>query len=410
MTINIDHQPIRGGCPIDHTAFSKQKTATRAPQATPAIERVNKGTWHVRGYAEGRAVLRHADTHQAGFRAELLDKMPQTMERPILYQEGPKHHEQRRQTARFFTPRFTSENYRALMENLSDQVIARLHSQGQADLSMLSLALAVNVAARVIGLTNSVMPGMARRIDAFFTESKPTRPRSPGAVLHFLRSQRRMMAFFLLDVRPAIAARRREPREDLISHLISRGYSDMNILTECITYGAAGMVTTREFISVAAWHFLEQPRLRQQFLAANEAERQNMLQEILRIEPVIGQVLRRATADLLIESEHGVVTIPAGDLVIVDVYDTNSDPALVGAEPQAICPARKLSDPKAGPAVLSFGDGHHRCPGAYVALQESDIFLSRLLAIDSLRIVRSPTMAHNSVARGYELRDFVVAV
>lgn len=76
MTINIDHQPIRGGCPIDHTAFSKQKTATRAPQATPAIERVNKGTWHVRGYAEGRAVLRHADTRQAGFRAELLDKMP----------------------------------------------------------------------------------------------------------------------------------------------------------------------------------------------------------------------------------------------------------------------------------------------------------------------------------------------
>lgn len=58
-----------------------------------------------------------------------------------------------------------------------------------------------------------------------------------------------MMAFFLLDVRPAIAARRREPREDLISHLISRGYSDMNILTECITYGAAGMVTTREFIT-----------------------------------------------------------------------------------------------------------------------------------------------------------------
>lgn len=99
------------------------------------------------------------------------------MERLILYQEGPKHHEQRRQTARFFTPRFTSENYRALMENLSDQVIARLHSQGQADLSMLSLALAVNVAARVIGLTNSVMPGMARRIDAFFTESKPAHAR-----------------------------------------------------------------------------------------------------------------------------------------------------------------------------------------------------------------------------------------
>ena len=32
--------------------------------------------------------------------------------------------------------------------------------------------------------------------------------------------------------------------------------------------------------------------------------------------------------------------------------------------------------------LLSFGDGHHRCPGGPLAILESDIFLHRLLAHD----------------------------
>jgi cytochrome P450 len=90
-------------------------------------------------------------------------------------------------------------------------------------------------------------------------------------------------SLLFLDVQPAIKARRRQLQEDVISHLISQGYNDTEILTECVTYAAAGMVTTREFISVAAWQLLEQPALRTRYLAAPLAiqETDVLLQRLL---------------------------------------------------------------------------------------------------------------------------------
>jgi len=44
--------------------------------------------------------------------------------------------------------------------------------------------------------------------------------------------------FFYRDVRPAIKARRTEKKDDVISHLISEGYSNPAILIECMTYAS----------------------------------------------------------------------------------------------------------------------------------------------------------------------------
>lgn len=198
--------------------------------------------------------------------------------------------------------------------------------------------------------------------------------------------------------------------QDVISHLLERGANNLSILTECVTYGAAGMVTTREFIGVATWHFLEQPELRRRFLAAPEEERRAMLHEILRLEPIVGHIYRRVTEDIAFESEGRQITIPAGERVDIHVYGTNDDERAVGSSPGTICPARELRDERVALPIMSFGDGHHRCAGAHVAIQESEIFLSRLLAIDSLRIVRPPHVGYDATVAGYELRNFVVSV
>lgn len=173
------------------------------------------------------------------------------MRAPILYQEGKPHHEQRRQTARFFTPKTVGEKYRRLMEAFADRLVGEVERQKYVDLSALSMKLAVRVAAEVIGLTNSRLPGMDRRLNAFFEGDTTESVRSPRALLNFARTNARIASFFYLDVRLAIVARRKEPREDVISHLLEQGYRDAEILTECITYAAAGMATTREFISIA---------------------------------------------------------------------------------------------------------------------------------------------------------------
>lgn len=409
-TVTPTPEPSVGAdrCPVDHTALSRQKTARVQEPVGRPIERDAQGVWHVRGYAEGQAILRGGDTKQAGFKAELIERTPQTMRAPILYQEGQPHQLQRKQTARFFTPRAVGENYRQLMTDLSDRLVAELKQSRRADLSRLSMRMAVQVAAQVVGLTSSIAPGMDRRLNAFFG-AMPER-RGLRALDTLLRTQWRLLAFFLLDVRPAIRARRRAPREDVISHLIQQGYRDAEILTECVTYGAAGMVTTREFIAVAAWHMLEQSALRARFLQAGADEREAILHEILRVEPVVGHLYRRAVADVSIESDGGTITIPAGDLIDLHIYAANADETVVGAQPLAICPGRALQAERAAPAMLSFGDGHHRCPGAYLAIQETDIFLQRLLALDGLRIEHGPALSWSDLTAGYDLRDFWITL
>ncbi|WIG59753.1 MAG: Cytochrome P450 [Ktedonobacterales bacterium] len=399
-----------GRCPIDHHPYAVQKTARTSEPVGVPILRDAEGVWHVRGHEEARAILRSPDTKQSGFKAELIERLPRAMNLPILYQEGKPHQQQRKQTARFFTPKAVSANYRRLMETLSDQFVADLQSARRADLSRLSLALAVRVAAEIIGLTNSRRPGMEKRLAVFFAMEPGDLSWRPSALLRYLRGQTQIAAFYLLDVRPAIKARRRQPREDVISHLIAQGYRDSEILTECVTYGAAGMITTREFISVATWHLLEQPALRARYLVAPEAERHAMLEEILRLEPVVGHLYRRATADLQIESNGGQVTIAEGDLIDVHIYAVNADEAVVGEQPLALCPGRELHADRVAPSVMGFGDGQHRCPGSYVAIQETDIFLRLLLALDGLRIECAPTLSWNELVTGYELRDFMLAL
>lgn len=398
------------GCPVDHTAYSRQKTA-RVPERPGApIERDAAGTWHVRDFETARAILRGTDTAQAGFKAEMIESIPGTTNVPILYQEGKVHQQQRRQTARFFTPKTVSGDYRQLMERAADELIATLRRNGGADLSDLSRALAVRVASAVVGLTNSRLPGLDRRLDAFFDDSFGGDERGPRARARQLRMRLRMVAFYFLDVQPAIQARRRTPREDVISHLLTLNYNDAEILTECVTYAAAGMVTTREFISVAAWHLLEQPELRARYLAAEEDARQRMLHEILRLEPVVGHLYRRATADIALASQGEAVTIPRGDLLDLHIYAVNTEEAITGPHPFQICPARELRDERVAPAVMGFGDGHHRCPGSSIAMQETDIFLRRLLALDGLRMERPPAVRWNELVTGYELRDFRLAL
>ena len=413
QTLTIKQTPA-SSCPVNLHHNSQQRTTPVIEPTDCPVEQDAFGVWHVRGYAEVQAVLRSENVRQAGFQAEMMNKLPSYMNPPILFLEGKAHHEQRRQTARFFTPRTTDAQYRQMMQAYAEEIVAEFQRRKRADLSQLSLKMAVRVAAQVVGLTNSRLPGMHGRIDRFLSRnySQAGFTWSLAQIKSFVGTQIDLARFFLLDVHPAIQSRRRAPQEDVISHLLASGYSNTEILTECITYGAAGMVTTREFISVALWHILENPEYRQLMLGADEPTRYTFLHELLRLEPVVGRLYRRATADLSIESNGQQMVIPAGALIDLHVYAANSDETIVGERPLQICPGRKMAErqPKVPEFVLSFGDGAHRCPGAYVAIQETDIFLRRLLNLKGLRLAQPPTVSYNDTVKGYELRNFIISL
>ncbi|KQS02367.1 cytochrome [Sphingomonas sp. Leaf357] len=349
-------------------------------------------------FAEARRILRDPTARQAGFLADLVTRFG-TMRAPVLYLSGAAHRRQRSATARFFAPRIVTAEYRALMEQTTDLLVDRLVRDGRADLDTLSLELAVTVAAEIVGLTDSDPAGMATRLERL-AGGMQDQTSWPARLMGYLRGQARAMNVFYRDVKPAIRARRRAPREDVVSHLLAEGYNDRQILTECLTYGAAGMITTREFITMAGWHLLDRDDLRQRFLSTDEPGRIALLEEILRLEPVVGMLYRRLGAD---EAARG-----KGEVIGIDIRASNADEAVVGRCPHAIDPDRAIAG-KVGGAGMAFGDGEHRCPGAQVALQESAIFLDRLLRVPNLRLERAPDIGWNALIAGYELRGATLA-
>jgi cytochrome P450 len=388
-----------GACPFHHGGDDRKSAS--ASEAGGTVAR----NIRTRSFAEARTILRSDKEHQAGFLAEQVNRIGSATRQPILYLEGEAHRVQRSATARFFTPRVVTTRYRELMIRLSDNLVERFRRDKRAHLDQLSLELAVEVASHIVGLTDSDPAGLTKRLDVFFTGDFD-RPRNKlKAFGWFLRSQYRVLSFYFRDVAPAIRARKKQRQDDVISHLIDEGYNGREILTECLVYGAAGMATTREFIVMAAWHMLEREELKASFLAADEGGKLALLEELLRLEPVVGYIYRRMESGL--PDEAGLEGVDAGAAVAVDVRAANTDADAFGERPCEVVPGRKVSA-KYGGAGLSFGDGEHRCPGAQVALLETCLFLERLMQVPGLRLARPPSLTWNRLVTGYELRNAVI--
>ena len=117
-----------------------------------------------------------------------------------------------------------------------------------------------------------------------------------------------------------------------------------------------------------------------------------------------GVVLRRLDRHLWAAVRDGYTfgTIEQGSRYVA----IDADAEVLGEQPLRVGVPRDL--PRGVPdAVMSFGDGNHRCPGNAVALLESDVFLTRLLACD-LVVVSPPELTWNSLIESYELRGFLV--
>lgn len=393
---------IPSGCPM-----TGRRTQLAGEPDGPMVEYTGGGKWIIRSYEVGRDILRRQhSTRQGSFGAADADFVS-VVKLPLLFQEGEQHRKLRLATAQFFTPKKIRTEYAPVIDESCASIVATA-SDGQVhDVSDLSLELATVVAAQVLGMTESPVKRTARNIERL------TEPRGFGGgpvkkALGAADNSLRTAVFYWQDVFPAIRERRRSPQHDLISHLLSQGYKNRDVLTECIMYGGAGVVTTREFICVAVWHFLTNDQACQDYLKSDAKQRLRMLEEILRLEPVVGIVGRIATEDVEITHDGETFKIPAGDHIDIQVRRANADPAAVGADGDCLRFDRELKV-RGASYGLSFGEGHHKCPGQHLALQESDALLTRLLALD-VELVAEPSVEWNVLINGYEIRGLKIRV
>lgn len=430
-------------------AAQGQRRSARPGEPTgPGVE-FSGGLWRLRSLEPSRQVLRSRHkTTQAGFTAEYIPQ-GRLEHRPILIADGPQHDAQRSEVARFFAPAVVRQRYGDDIAACADRLLDGLSGAGGFALDDLALWFTVEVTAGIVGLTHPPrrrpwtrandpeaaqrahdrrVRAMSRRLVAFFDQPPFDLSRKDlgRSIRQWMQAARKGLApiitYHLADVRPAIRERRRRPTDDLIGQLVTKGWSTPDILIEAITYGTAGMVTTREFIVMAAWHLLTNPLLAARYTAAGDEERLAILQEVIRLEPVVGHLYRRVHEEVVITDRGVEHHLAPGDLVDIDVRCANADLDTVpgggasegdvdgpGDEPPlSLCPMRRLP---AGvrPTVLTFGDGAHKCPGEPLALLEADVLLTRLLARGG-QLVCEPDLGWDDLVSGYELRGMRVVL
>ncbi|KAB1654097.1 cytochrome P450 [Pseudoclavibacter chungangensis] len=384
-------------------------------------------------------------TRQAGFTSE---RIPRWMfrRRPILFDDGPEHDAHRTELVAFFSPAALRRRHGDEIRTRARDDVERARVRGGCLVEELALCYSVGVASGIVGLTESDTDALAGRLTRFFRQPPVDHTlvghgrTSRQWILAARRALGPLLGLYVHDVRPAIRRRRRHRRDDIISRLLDHGYRPSEILMECLTYGTAGMVTTREFIAVAFWHLVRDDVLRARFRAAGEDERHRILAEVIRLEPPVAHLYRRVVAP----TPHGAsaeretradgrcpaagpTTRPTasgstraatsatgadgcpyadGTLVDVDVRAANIDAAVFGRDAARLDPDRPLR--AADRPGLSFGGGGHRCPGSALAMMEADALLLALLDAEP-RVVSEPRVEWDSLVEGYQLRGFRVA-
>jgi cytochrome P450 len=395
--------------------------ATSPTTTSPAIDRDDRKTAKL--YEEGRifkrdavlvtdaegvkSVLRSPHLRQDGMDAAMMQRL-KPEEVPLIFLDGKLHRDRRKHITSYFSPRYIKDHFEPLMRKTADMLVADLERDKRLRVDEASWQMAVTLVGELIGVTRGKsrkeMKQTAKRIERCLYATKMRH--MTGWRLQWAKVQRayNTWTFMRKDVKPTAEARRRQPQDDIISKLIAENYSDTAMLVDVMMLCGAGMQTTREFISMVTWHMLEKDDLRNAFLAADYEGKMAALEEILRVDPIVSTLYRRAPEEL---DEKAKGEFKPGQRYGVSIRDANFDPEAVGPCPYAIDLSRKERLGDQAP-MMSFGNGMHRCPGSPLALNETLFLMDRLLRVPGIKLASQPDIEWEPNVSTFEIRNVVV--
>ncbi|RZK00865.1 MAG: cytochrome P450 [Novosphingobium sp.] len=353
-----------------------------------------------------KSILRSPHMMQDVFDAGAVGMKPEEV--PLIFLDGKAHRDRRKHITSYFSPRYIKEHFEPLMRKTADMLVADLEKNKQLRIDEVSWQMAVTLVGDLIGVTRGKdregMKKTAKRIENCLYATKMRT--MTGWRLRYAKVRRiwDTMMFWRKDVLPTVKARRQTPQDDVISTLVKENYGDRAILADVMMLCGAGMQTTREFISMVAWHMLEKDYLKDAFLAADYEGKMGILEEILRLDPIVSTLYRRAPENLP-ENAKGEFT--AGTRYGLSIRHANHDPALVGACPHAIDLSRKERLGDQAP-MMSFGNGMHRCPGSPLAFNETLFLMDRLLRVPGIRLASTPRIEWEPNVSTFEITNVLV--
>lgn len=331
-------------------------------------------------------LTRHADVFDAvrdvGLWSSRYGFTPQYSRPSGLVGDPPDHTAFRRLFIRGFTPRTVSGLEEEITE-LATGLVDGLEPHGEGDLhELFAFPLPLLVVSRLLGLPASdigLFKEMCSALTAEYNASDTTalvqaRRRLDDYLLHFVNERRSM----LVDAGVTDPGQEHLGTvlpQDLISGFVvaeceGRRLLDDEILWMLVLLLLGGNETTTALLTNLVWRLL-QDRDRWEAVRADRSLIDTAIEESLRFDPPVLGMFRTPTRDVEL---HGV-TIAAKRKVMLGFGSANHDPELWD-RPDQFSLDRDLHELK---GHLSFGFGHHHCPGAPLARLEAHIALELLL-------------------------------
>ena len=203
-------------------------------------------------------------------------------------------------------------------------------------------------------------------------------------------------AAFTAYMRDLADARRREPRDDLVSHLVAEEDAGERLTADELVSSAILLLNAGHEASVNAFGngmvaLLDSPEQFDIVRGGDDEVVAGAIEEMIRYDAPLQLFERTAKEDVVL----GDVEIPAGGKVAALLGAANRDPAMF-AEPDRLDVSRRPNP------HIGFGAGLHHCLGAPLARMELQITLPTLLdRCPKLRLAGAPERRRTFVLRGY---------
>ncbi|MBS1878894.1 MAG: cytochrome P450 [Actinobacteria bacterium] len=282
--------------------------------------------------------------------------------------DPPEHTPLKKAVSKAFT-RTQTRSLEARIEEIAAELVDSFAASGRVDVgAALAYSFPAYVVLEIIGFPREDMERLKGWGDDWLTLF------SDSADVETLVTAAEGFVSFQNYVLDHLRERQREPREDLLSHLLEELHRDPAVnlgLEDIVNVPINIMSAGHETGTLLMLGILSQLLADRELLARVEDHRElipDLVEEALRYEPPVHGIFRVTKASV----EVAGTTIPAGARVLLCYGSANHDPE-VFAEPERFDPDRADVGNHFG-----FGKGTHFCPGAPIARLEQRVALEAL--------------------------------
>ena len=358
-------------------------------RAAGPLSRTRAGGWVATSHQVCRQVLR--DRH---FGVRSLEDPPPTsaggnvdgLDLSMLDRNPPDHTRLRRLAMPAFSPKLIG-GYRARIEKVAQQLLDTAQQRGEFDLiSGFAAPLPIAVITELLGIPDADVGDFSRY--GAVVGSALDGVQSVGHAKALIAADRDLQRIFT----ELIDARKSDPRDDVISHLVAAGdqITPYELVNMCRLLLIAGFETTVNLIGNGTYALLRNPS-QWAALRDNPALAGQVVEEVLRYDGPVQSTDRVALEDVEVAGQR----VPRNHSVHLLLGAANRDPDVFET------PGRFDIQRASSGEHLSFSAGVHYCLGAPLARLEGAIAFATLAErMPGLSLAGAPVRRQSITIRG----------